>query len=214
MQGITFGEYHSYADFNLLLAAEGIEDIPPSVQEKYLDVPYRNTLLDMTESFGKRAYNKRTPSYTFRVIQGGESWDAIVRKISNAIHGKRMKIVYDRDPNYYLLGRASVNSFKSDKGIGTVVIDAVCDPFKYKSEPTSETFTVNGTLDITLDNEGEPVYPQITTTTEMTVEQGTNSYTYSKVTAYQTKIKLEQGTNSLKIIGTGNITFIYQEGVL
>ena len=214
MQGITFGEYHSYADFNLLLAAEGIEDMPPSVQEKYLDVPYRNTLLDMTESFGKRAYNKRTPKYTFMVVQGSESWDAIVRNISKAIHGKKMKIIYDRDPDYYLLGRASVNSFKSDKGIGTVVIDAVCDPFKYKLQPTSKTFTVNGTLSITLNNEGEVVYPKVTTTAAMQVVQGSNTFTYSVVNDYQTKIKLDQGTNSLTLSGKGNITFTYQEGVL
>lgn len=214
MQGITFGEYHSYTDFNLMIAAEGISDIPPSIQENYLEVPYRNTLLDMTESFGKRAYEKRTPSYTFMVVQGSESWDAIIRNISNAIHGKRLKIVYDRDPNYYLFGRARVNSFSSDKGVGTVVIDAVCDPFKYKLQPTSESFTVNGTLSISLDNEGEPVFPKITTTAEMQVVQGENTYTFSTVTDYQTKIKLDQGTNTLTLNGTGNITFTYQEGVL
>ena len=214
MQGITFGEYHSYEDFNLLISAEGIEDIPPALQENYLDVPYRNTLLDMSESFGKRAYKKRTPSYTFMVVQGDESWDAIIRKISNAIHGKRMKIVYDRDPDYYLIGRASVNSFKSDKGIGTVVIDAVCDPFKYKQQPTSETFTVNGTLNVVLKNEGEPVYPKVTTTAAMQVVQGDNSYSFGAVADYQTKVKLSQGANNLTLKGNGKITFTYQEGVL
>lgn len=214
MQGISFGEYHSYTDFNLLIAADGIEDIPPKIQENYLEVPYRNTLLDMTESFGKRAYEKRTPSYTFTVIQGNESWDVIIRRISAAIHGKRLMIVYDRDPDYYLLGRVSVNSFKSNKGIGTVVIDAVCDPFKYKLQPTSETFTVNGSLSITLDNDGEPVYPKITTTAEMQVVQGGSSFSFGVVTDYQTKVKLEQGANNLTLNGTGNITFTYQEGVL
>lgn len=214
MQGITFGEYHSYTDFNLMIAAEGIQDIPPSVQENYLDVPYRNTLLDMTESFGKRAYKKRTPSYTFVVIQGGESWDVIIRKISNAIHGKRMKIVYDRDPDYYLLGRVSVNSFKSDKGIGTIVIDAVCDPFKYKRDITTKLFNINGTSTITLANEGQTVYPVVTTTAAMTVVKGEDSFSFKTVTDYQSTIQLDQGTNTLKVTGTGSIVFEYQEGVL
>lgn len=211
MNGITFGDYHSN-DFSLILAS--IEDIPPALKENYLEVPYRNALLDMSEAFGKKAYEKRTPRYTFSVVQGGESWDAVIRKIAKAIHGKRLKIIYDRDPAFYLLGRVSVNSFKSDKRIGTVVLDAVCEPFKFKLLPTIETFTVSGTLDITLENEGEPVYPKITTTAEMQVVQGSNSFSYGVVTDYQTKIKLEQGANSLTLNGTGTVTFTYQEGVL
>ena len=148
------------------------------------------------------------------MVQGGESWDAVIRNIAKAIHGKRLKIIYDRDPAFYLLGRVSINSFESDKRIGTVVLDAVCEPFKFKLSPTSETFTVSGTLDITLENEGEPVYPKITTTAEMQVVQGGNSFSYGVVTDYQTKIKLEQGANSLTLNGTGDITFTYQEGVL
>lgn len=214
MQGIRFGEYHSYADFNLLLAADGIKDVPPALQGNYLDVPYRNKLLDISEAFGKRAYGKRTPSYTFTIVQGSESWDEIIRKISGAIHGKQVKIIYDRDPDYYLLGRASVNSFKSDKGIGTVVIDAVCDPFKYKLQPTSKTFAVNGTSNITLENEGETAYPKVTTSAAMQVVQGDSSFSFGVVTDYQSKVKLDQGANSLTVKGTGNITFTYQEGVL
>ena len=113
-----------------------------------------------------------------------------------------------------MLGRASVNSFKSDKGIGTVTIDAVCDPFKYKLQPTSETFTVNGTANITLENEGETAYPKITTTAEMQVVQGDSSFSFGVVTDYQSKVKLAQGTNDLTLKGTGKITFTYQEGVL
>lgn len=212
MNGITFGEYHSYDDLKLLLSS--IEDDPPALQENYLEVPYRNSLLDMSEAFGKLAYKKRTPKYTFRLLKGTASWDSAVRTVSNAIHGKLIKIVYDRDPSYYLLGRASIDSFKSDKRVGTLVISAVCDPFKYKLQRTSQTFTVSETLDVTLTNDRMTAYPQVTTTANMQVVQEDNSFSFGTVSGYQSKIKLEKGQNSLTVNGTGSITFNWQEGAL
>lgn len=211
MQGVTFGNFHSYHDFGFFLAS--IEDIPPDVQENYVTVPYRNTLLDMTEAFGKITYKERKPRYKFAVIQDG-NWDDIIRKVSDAIHGKRMKIAYDRDPDYYLIGRARVNNFESKKSIGTVTIDAVCDPFKYRSEITAVTFAVNGEREIMLANDRMVVYPKVSTTAEMQVVQGDDSHSFGVVSNHQSLIRLSEGENPLTLNGNGEITFIYQEGAL
>lgn len=214
MQGIKFGEFHSFDDFGLYIAPEGIVDIPPKVQEKYITVPFRNKLLDASEIFGKVAYDKRTPKYTFVTIKPTTGWDDFLRNISNAIHGKVLQIIYDRDPQYYLQGRVQVNNFQSDKSEGKVVIDAVCDPFKYKIDETIETVDVDGTATIVLKNEKMTVYPKVTTTAQIKVQQGENTHTYGIVTNHQTKIKLTEGENELTLTGTGSISFIYQEGVL
>lgn len=214
MQGIKFGEFHSFNDFDLYIAPDGIKDTPPKVQTHYIKVPFRNTLLDATEMFGKVAYDERTPQYTFVVIKPKTGWDALLRKISNAIHGKELRIVYDRDPQFFLKGRAQINNFRSDKSEGKIVIDAVCDPFKYKIVETKETFSVNGTLEVILKNEEMVTYPKVTTTAQINAQWGDNSQTFGKVTNYQSKIKLAPGDNVIVLSGTGTITFTYQEGAL
>lgn len=214
MQGIKFGEYHSYKDFGLYIAPEGIHDIPPKVQTHYIKVPFRNALLDATEMFGKIAYDERTPKYTFVTIKPTAGWDDLLRKISKAIHGKEMEIVYDRDPRYYLKGRAQVNDLQSDKLEGKIVIDAVCDPYKYKIEETQETFSVNGSLEVVLKNGDMTAYPKVTTSAQISVEWDDGSQYFGKVTDYQSKIKLSPGENVLSLSGTGTITFAYQEGAL
>lgn len=51
MKGITFGTYHSYDDFNLLLTSK--EVAAPKVKTIEIDVPGANGALDLTEFFGE-----------------------------------------------------------------------------------------------------------------------------------------------------------------
>jgi phage-related protein len=50
----------------------------------------------------------------------------------NEIHGKRVKITIDDDPNYYYLGRVKVNEWESDKATATIVLTAEVEPYKYQ----------------------------------------------------------------------------------
>ena len=59
-------------------------------------------------------------------------WPEIYSAVMNAIHGKRLQIVLDDDPDYYWLGRVHVGDPKSDKGAMTFEITATVEPYKYE----------------------------------------------------------------------------------
>lgn len=55
-----------------------------------------------------------------------------------------MRIVLDDDPLFYYVGRLIVSSFRNEKGIGILSVEADCEPYKYKLESTKETVYLYG----------------------------------------------------------------------
>lgn len=125
-----------------------------------------------------------------------------------------MKIVLDDDPEYYYVGRLEVSALSKNKNIGQISIECTCEPWKYKELPTVVTQAVNGSASITLINSRKRVVPSITTTDSMTITFGGTSTIVNAGTFTIPTLELVEGNNTVTITGTGNITFIYQEGGL
>ena len=60
------------------------------------------------------------------------SWDIFVSDIRNLVEGKEIKVVFDNDPGFYWIGRASIKDFDRTREIGrfTIAIQKA-DPYKY-----------------------------------------------------------------------------------
>ena len=112
MNGVTIGEKHSYNDFGLILSSVVIS--PPKPQTKSVAVPMRDGSIDLTEAVTNEVkFNDRTITMTFSVIDPINTWSAKVSEIQNYIHGKRLKIILDKDCAFYYIGRVSVNEWTS-----------------------------------------------------------------------------------------------------
>ena len=131
MQGVTFGNKHSYRAWKLLLKSKPVVS-PPKPKTKIIQVPGTNTVIDLTESLtgGEVKYEPRTIQCEFYVIGGRSKWSAVYSAILNEIHGKKLKIVMDDDQNYYYFGRVAVNEFLSDEASASIVITAEVEPYK------------------------------------------------------------------------------------
>lgn len=130
MNGITFGGFHSYRDFNLILAQKTIGT--PSPKTEVIDIPGGDGVLDLTEFFDGVKYNNRTLSFEFSTIVPQSQFMTLFAKVQNALHGQKMTIALDDDPEWYYIGRISVSEWKADKNIGKLTIDCDCEPYKYK----------------------------------------------------------------------------------
>ena len=138
MIGVTFGEKHSYNDFGLILSSKEISY--PKVKENKIEVLGANGYIDLTEISGNGVkYENRTLSFTFTLLDPNE-WERKKGDIANYLHGIKMKVTLDSDPPHYYYGRGSINSFKSDKAIGTMVVDFDVEPFKYIIETRGENW--------------------------------------------------------------------------
>lgn len=132
MNGVTFGTFHSYRAWGLMLTKMPFVS-PPEADEKLITVPGSNVVIDLTEALaGTVTYRPREIRCEFVTVENREKWAELYSEILNALHGKRMEIVLDNDPDYYYVGRISVGEFEPDRKTAALTISATVEPYKYE----------------------------------------------------------------------------------
>ena len=215
MNGITFGNYHSYDDFHLILASKEIG--APTVKTMKIDVAGADGSLDLTDYFGEPKYGNVIHKFQFSTIVPQSEFAATFSAVKNALHGKKMRVILDEYPHFYYVGRLTVSNFTSSKGIGSISIEADCEPYKYKLAKTVVSRAVNGTDTIVLTNSRKRAVPEVVIEAESSlniVYQGSNVWDLGSGSYTLPELELVEGENSVTVTGTGNITFTWQEAGL
>lgn len=228
MIGVTFGDKHSFDDFGIYLTSKTIN--PPEPQTNTISVPLRDGSIDLTESLTNDVkYNDRKINMTFSVIHPMEQWSDKVSEIENYLHGKRMKVVFDDDANFYYIGRLKVNEWSSQKSIGKLVIECVADPYKYDIQDDwlwdpfdfeneyiseSENIPVSGSTTIVIVGKRKKTYPTITASSAMTVAYNGATYNLTEGINKLYDMILDEGENTLTFSGSGSVLIEYTGGSL
>jgi phage-related protein len=200
-----------------LLLLAGKEIGSPEVKRMTIDVEGADGTLDYTEYFGEPKYNDVTHKFPFATQVPKGEFLSHYSQVKNALHGKKMRIILDDEPDFFYVGRIFVQAFSSDKTIGYITIEAECEPYKYKLAKTTVSRAVNGTDNIVLTNARKRAVPEVTITTSTSLniqygsgliwDLGPGSYTLPE-------LELKEGDNLVTVTGTGSITFTWQEGEL
>lgn len=214
MIGIRFGDLHTYDDLHLILTTKEIG--APEVKEKKIDIEGADGSLDLTDFFGEPKYGDVTHKFTFAVIGSMAEFVARYTQVKNALHGKKLKIVLDEEPSYYYVGRLFVSSFTSAKGIGSITIEADCEPWKYKASPTDIAATITESGTVTLQNGRKRAVPEvlIATADKLRLTYGASVWDLGPGSYTLPELELQHGTNTVSVTGTGTVTFTWQEGDL
>lgn len=130
MHGVIFGDKHTYRDWGLI--AKSRPNIsPPRPKLKLVQVPGSDTVIDLTESLtGKVNYEPRTIDFEFIMMADRARWPNLYSDILTYLHGRRMKIVMDDDPNYYYIGRVTVGDLDPEKKTAVLTMKAEVEPYK------------------------------------------------------------------------------------
>lgn len=92
---VKFGQWDAYEDWGLQLQPY---QIPlPEPKTEYLSLAGGNGQIDLTEAAGDIRYSNRTFTLTLQAIDHTRSWTRTASTIANAIHGKRLNVVFSRD---------------------------------------------------------------------------------------------------------------------
>ena len=215
MKGIRFGNYHSFDAFWLILAAKSIGT--PSPKTETIDIPGGDGVLDLTEFSGDTKYGNRSLSFEFSSLVIPSDFMLQFSMVQNAIHGKKMPIILDEDPNWQYIGRISVSEWKADRNVGKLTIDCDCEPYKYQISPTVITKSISGTSTINLENSRKRVVPEVKVTSGsgLTVTFGSgNVWNLASGSYLLPELELVEGDNLVTVSGTGTITFTYTQGKL
>lgn len=215
MKGIMFGNYHSWNDFQLILASKTIGT--PSPKTETIDIPGGDGVLDLTEFFGQTKYGNRNLSFEFSSVVIPSDFMSLFSMVQNALHGKKLPVILDDDPGWYYTGRISVSEWKVDRNIGKLTIDCDCEPYKYQISTTVITKAISGSLTFELPNSKKRVVPdvKVTSASGLTITFGSGKvWTLASGSYLLPELELVEGNNPVTVAGTGNITFTYRQGKL
>lgn len=215
-KGTSFGGLHSNRDLHLIQQSVDVQPARPKLN--IIDVPGANGSKDLSAQPGGRVvFTDREITWTF-ALYPGDNWHRKHSEVSNALNGLAVHITLDDDPDYYYIGRLSVDSYNIDRTLRQIIIRAICRPFKLKQEETQVTVALSTAYKtIDLDNDRKPTVPQITVTAETMLRWDGNEFAVSAGTHKILDIELLEGMNQLEAkvaSGTGSITVTYQEGAL
>lgn len=133
---VNFGDKNTWDDWKLI-PTERPSIAPPEVIKKEEDIPGLNGKLDRSEELlGEPAYGRASGSLTFLIsnpsIPGGVNsryWVDIRNDIVNYLHGRRMRMILDDQPNYYYEGRFSV-SFTPGASFSGMTVNYALDVYR------------------------------------------------------------------------------------
>lgn len=130
MQGVAFGDKHTYWDWGLILR-EHPNIGPPIPKTKLVEVPFSDDPIDITEAgSGKVHYQAREIVCKFTMMAARDRWSSLYSEILMAIHGKRMEITLDYDQEFTWTGRVEISEWNPGQTVAELTIKATVNPYK------------------------------------------------------------------------------------
>ena len=206
MYGAAFGDKRSKDDYGAVMNYARIT--PPSVKENYVDIAGGNSSIDLTEAVGGVVFEDGEIDFKFTLFDPDKK-----KQIKNDLHGNRMKIVLDREPEFYYEGRVSVTSEKQTGNIYELCMKAKVKPYKMKKLLVHEE-EINGAKEIILFSKRMPVMPVITVKGSIAVSYEGIRFSLETGVYEIPEITFQNGMNRLKVSGRGTIRLEYREGEL
>ena len=213
MSDIRFGTKWAHADYGLIVAPYAIP--MPEPQTNFVEIPGRDGALDLSEAFGTVRYADRVISLT---LYARAPFDALISAFAANVHGRRMNVIFDRDPTYYYDARVTLENVERHSGYCELSLECRARPYKLEHFETTITVLPSGNATVTLTNMRMPVVPTITVSAEMTLAFTLLGKDYTVNLSVGTHIipslVLLEGDTAIEITGTGRITFTYRKGAL
>ena len=213
MSDIRFGTKWARADYGLIIAPYAIP--MPEPQTNFVEIPGRDGALDLSEAFGTIRYADRVIPLT---LYACAPFDALISSIAADVHGRRMHVIFDRDPTFNYDARITIEDVERHWGYCELSLECRVKPYKLEQFETAITVLPTGTATVTLTNTRMPVVPSITVSDEMTLAFTIDGKDYTVSLATGTHIVpslvLIEGDTGIGITGTGSITFTYRKGAL
>ena len=231
-KGVSFDDIHTFEKWELILSHTDIS-FPEPKKEK-VDIPGADGELDFSKSLtGDIKYKNRIITFTFATTKKYDLWKSLLSDMANYLHGQEFeRIILDEDQNFYYKGTAEVNEFKSNKSIGTIVIECDVEPYKYDLFSSDEdwewdpfdfeTGIINETRDLVVDGELEvsilgrrmKVVPKFVCENQLQLIFNDVTYNLPSGESFHPDIEIRDGENLLKFIGNGTVTIEYRGGSL
>lgn len=210
---ITFvsqtGTINTWDDWRLIPTSRPMLP-PPEVKTSFVDIPGGDGTIDLTESLaGRPTFKDRSGSFEFVVDVDFMPWMAMYETVLKFLHGRKLKMILEDDPNYYYEGRFSLSSWQTGKSFSTITINGAVSPFKHLVVGTAyQEMEVDGTLAKTLRVDSDMYTPMIVESSVADIEMTLNGKTgkLGKGENILDGVRIQNGLNHLEFKGEGKVT--------
>lgn len=164
--------YNTWKDWHLV-PTERPYVVPPALKAHYTNIDASNGTIDQTTALTEYpVFDDRSNSWTFYVINNGVEintyhgeWFDRYSKIANTIHGQKVKVYLDDQPDYYYTGRVTINNWSNGNTWSQIQIGYQLYPYKLSVEDYDTGIqNVSGTTAIKVVGSEMPISPKITVT--------------------------------------------------
>lgn len=207
IKGAIFGGKRSKEDYGAVMNYARIT--PPSVKENYVDIAGGNSSIDLTEAVGGVVFDDGKIEFKFTLFS-----EADKNSMKNDLHGKRLKIILEKESDYYYDGRLSVAKEELSGSLYELYIEAKVKPYKLEEKTTLHKEAVNGVKELILFNTRMPAMPQITVTGSLQLKYEGNVYSLNSGVYEIPEITFYEGINRLNVSGKGSIKLEYRRGMI
>lgn len=214
MNGVTINGKHSLDDFGLYLQPKSIP--VPASKVNVVAIKGGDGEIDLSTSLtdGNMKYGNRTIKLSFVAIGFGSAFDEKIDLFTTSVHGKKVELIFDDDPNHYFVGRCEVKDRDYSNGYAKITCEFNVEPYRYDVEVTTVSRTVSGNLTLNITNSRQWVVPTITASDEMALMFQGVLYQVLEGRHVNENIILRDGNNTLAFSGNGTVTIEYRQGVL
>lgn len=213
MNGVQFGNKHSFDDWDLILTKKTIGLPTPKVSS--VDVNGADGTIDISEVLaGEIKFNNRVLKFEFTMTTDYEEYNELITLVANHLHGRKLKIVLDDDNLYYYYGRCYINEWGSDKRIGKIVIECECEPYKYDLRQNIVTANINGSTYVKLYGKRMTVTPIINVSNDMKLVLDGEEIDLLAGNNEILDLFIKEGVNSLLFKGNGTVKITFTGGEL
>lgn len=221
---------HTFDDYGLIL--NNAYASPPVPKTTFIEIPGRDGSIDLTEALGGVRFEDRYLYVELTDLNYKLSVGEAFAKLQRQIDGKRVKVILDKLPSYYFLGRVISFSDPEENGLaGTTTVTIRIEPYRYSIFDANDrwlwdpfnfltdmaidagSYPVNGSLTKTINVGQNDVTPSITVSSDMTLEYEGRSYELKAGVIYSNLIELRGNENNiLTFRGNGTVTIDYRGG--
>lgn len=227
---LIIGEKNTWTDWHLIPAKRPSVSMP-QIRTKFIEIPGAFGTLDLTELLtGCPVYGDRTGSWEFIMDPDREdmtSWANLYQTIAMYVHGRRRRVVFTDDPEYYYEGRLAVAGLEPEDGYTTLTINYELDPYKLPVHdpfdtgwlwdpfdfetgviPQGKSTTISGTTTVTLYSQSEDYSPAFKCSSAMTLEYEGRTYSLISGVNYLHEIIIQAddpSAHSFKFTGNGTV---------
>lgn len=208
MYGAVFGGRYSREDYGAIMNYARV--IPPAVKEVYVDIDGGDSAIDLTEAVGGVAYEDARIEFKFTLFSAD-----MAERMENDLHGRRMEIVLEREPDYFYEGRLSCTKVEQDGRLYEACFTARVHPYKYERRESVREEKVSGAeKEVLLQNDRMPAMPRIQVEGNVQLVYGGIRYRMGPGIYQMPEVTLQEGLNRIRLSGSGRVRFSYRKGRL